>query len=39
MHRLYLLWARNVVHLDQLLNWSRGRMGNLIDRTFPSPER
>lgn len=39
MHRLYLLWARNVLHLYQALTWSRGRMGSLLDRALPPPER
>jgi coenzyme F420-reducing hydrogenase beta subunit len=39
LHRLYLLWARSVLHLYQALTWSRGRMGSLLDRALPPPER
>ena len=36
---LYLLWARSSLRLYQALTWSRGRLGVLLDRLMPQPER
>ena len=36
---LYTCWARAVLRLYQSLTWSRGRLGRLLDRVMPQPER
>lgn len=37
--RLYTAWARTVLRLYQSLTWSQGRLGRLLDRLMPQPER
>jgi hypothetical protein len=39
MPRLYIGWARATLRLYQSLTWSRGRLGRLLDRLMPQPER
>jgi coenzyme F420-reducing hydrogenase beta subunit len=39
MPRLYTTWARAVLRLYQSLTWSQGRLGRLLDRVLPRPER
>jgi coenzyme F420-reducing hydrogenase beta subunit len=36
---IYTLWARAVLRLYQSVTWSRGRLGKLLDRLMPQPER
>jgi coenzyme F420-reducing hydrogenase beta subunit len=36
---IYTLWARAVLRLYQSVTWSRGRLGKLLDRLLPQPER
>jgi coenzyme F420-reducing hydrogenase beta subunit len=35
---IYTMWARTVLRLYQLVTWSRGRFGKLLDRLLPQPE-
>jgi hypothetical protein len=37
--RLYTTWARTVLRLYQSITWSQGRLGKLLDRLMPQPER
>jgi coenzyme F420-reducing hydrogenase beta subunit len=37
--RVYTLWARTALRLYQSLTWSQGRLGRLLDRLMPQPER
>ena len=36
---IYTLWARTALHLYQSVTWSQGRLGRLLDRFMPQPER
>jgi coenzyme F420-reducing hydrogenase beta subunit len=36
---IYTAWARTMLRLYQSLTWSRGRLGKLLDRLMPQPER
>jgi coenzyme F420-reducing hydrogenase beta subunit len=36
---IYTLWARGVLRLYQSVTWSQGRLGRLLDRLMPQPER
>ena len=36
---IYTLWARAVLRLYQSVTWSQGRLGRLLDRLMPQPER
>jgi coenzyme F420-reducing hydrogenase beta subunit len=36
---VYTLWARAVLRLYQSVTWSQGRLGSLLDRLMPQPER
>jgi coenzyme F420-reducing hydrogenase beta subunit len=36
---LYTSWARAALRLYQSVTWSRGRVGRLLDRLMPQPER
>jgi hypothetical protein len=36
---IYTLWARSVLRLYQSVTWSRGRLGTLLDKLMPRPER
>lgn len=36
---IYTLWARTVLRLYQSVTWSHGRLGRLLDRLMPQPER
>ncbi|HEY8591487.1 MAG TPA: Coenzyme F420 hydrogenase/dehydrogenase, beta subunit C-terminal domain [Sphingomicrobium sp.] len=36
---LYTRWARASLHLYQSVTWSQGRLGKLLDRILPQPER
>jgi hypothetical protein len=36
---LYTRWARAMLRLYQSVTWSRGRLGRLLDRLMPQPER
>jgi coenzyme F420-reducing hydrogenase beta subunit len=36
---IYTIWARSALRLYQSLTWSRGRLGKLLDRLMPQPER
>jgi coenzyme F420-reducing hydrogenase beta subunit len=36
---IYTVWARAVLRLYQSVTWSRGRLGRLLDRLMPQPER
>jgi coenzyme F420-reducing hydrogenase beta subunit len=36
---LYIGWARAMLRLYQSVTWSRGRLGRLLDRLMPQPER
>ena len=36
---LYTRWARTMLRLYQSLTWSQGRLGRLLDRLMPQPER
>lgn len=35
----YIAWATSVLRLYQSLTWSHGRLGKLLDRLMPRPER
>jgi hypothetical protein len=37
--RIYTLWARAALRLYQSVAWSKGRLGKLLDRLMPQPER
>jgi coenzyme F420-reducing hydrogenase beta subunit len=37
--RLYTGWARSMLRLYQSLAWSQGRLGKLLDKIMPQPER
>lgn len=39
MPAIYLVWARTALRLYQSLTWSRGRLGRLLDKVMPQPER
>ena len=39
MPAIYTLWARTALHLYQSVTWSQGRLGRLLDRFMPQPER
>jgi coenzyme F420-reducing hydrogenase beta subunit len=39
MPGVYIIWARTVLRLYQSVTWSRGRIGRLLDRLLPQPER
>ena len=39
MPSLYVGWARAALRLYQSITWSRGRLGKLLDRIMPQPER
>ena len=39
MERLYTVWARSALRLYQSVTWSQGRLGQLLDRLMPQPER
>jgi coenzyme F420-reducing hydrogenase beta subunit len=39
MPAVYTLWARSILGLYQSVAWSRGRLGKLLDRLMPQPER
>ena len=39
MPGLYLHWARAMLRLYQSVTWSRGRLGSLLDKLMPQPER
>jgi len=36
---IYTVWAHSMLRLYQSLTWSRGRLGKLLDRLMPQPER
>jgi len=36
---VYIGWARTMLRLYQSLTWSQGRLGKLLDRLMPRPER
>ncbi len=36
---IYTIWARSMLRLYQSVTWSRGRLGKLLDRLLPQPER
>jgi hypothetical protein len=36
---IYTSWARMMLRLYQSATWSRGRLGKLLDRLVPQPER
>ena len=36
---IYTFWARSVLRLYQSVTWSRGRLGAVLDRLMPQPER
>ena len=36
---IYTIWARSALRLYQALTWSHGRLGKLLDRLMPQPER
>lgn len=37
--RLYTGWARAMLRVYQSVTWSQGRLGRLLDRVMPQPER
>ena len=37
--RLYIRWARSMLRLYQSVTWSQGRLGKMLDRIMPQPER
>lgn len=37
--RVYTMWARSALRLYQSVTWSQGRLGKLLDRIMPQPER
>jgi coenzyme F420-reducing hydrogenase beta subunit len=39
MPSLYTRWARAMLRLYQSITWSHGRLGRLLDRVMPQPER
>jgi hypothetical protein len=36
---LYVAWARLMLRIYQSITWSQGRLGRLLDRFMPQPER
>ncbi|NUQ17826.1 MAG: coenzyme F420 hydrogenase [Sphingomonas sp.] len=36
---IYTVWARSMLRLYQSLTWSSGRLGRMLDRVMPQPER
>ena len=39
LHGLYLGWARAALRIYQSVTWSQGRLGRVLDRVLPPPER